>query len=102
MPISINNHNSYPVSTELNKYHNAYKKNIDEKVHSTKSVTKDGYKSENVTDGNYEIRDYLSIDEKKVLREVFGEFETEKKETNVFYNKNNHEMMKGSKLDIKL
>ena len=102
MPININSRQYVPVSQDFNRYHNAYKKNIDENLVITKNVAKERFSVENAININTNLREYLSVDEKKVLKEVFGDFENENR-VNTPYNKtSNFEFTKGSLLDIKL
>ncbi|MCB5250113.1 MAG: hypothetical protein RBS16_00965 [Candidatus Cloacimonadales bacterium] len=49
-----------------------------------------------------ELKDFLSVDEKKVLKEVFGDLAVDKY-SNIFYNNTRSiDLLKGSQIDIKL
>lgn len=51
---------------------------------------------------NQDLKSFLSIDEKKVLKEVFGDLSVDK-EVDVLYNSPHAiELLKGSKIDIRL
>ena len=49
-----------------------------------------------------ELKDYLSSDEKKVLKEVFGDLSIDKHTTRFYNSTQSTELLKGSQIDIKL
>ena len=100
MAISVlSNYNSTDVNV-LKKFHNAYKKSVDEKVnisqitHSTNILTND------FTDNK--IQEYLTADEKRVLREVFGDNNIDKHILSPYTGTKLAYIFKGSQIDIRL
>jgi hypothetical protein len=81
----------------LQKFHNSYQKAVDEKaVVSNSASTVD----ENITQSK--IQEYLTIDEKRVLKEVFGDQNVDRNVYNPYNGTKFAYIFKGSQLDIKL
>ncbi|MCL2063049.1 MAG: hypothetical protein FWG98_01575 [Candidatus Cloacimonetes bacterium] len=102
MAINITNNYTNPQVTVMNKFHNAYKKNVDEKVAMPKNNAKDHISDENVNKISSDIREFLSIDEKKVLKEVFGDSNVEKNISSPYNSTRYSDFLKGSQIDIRL
>jgi len=49
-----------------------------------------------------ELKDFLSSDEKKVLKEVFGDLAVDKYSNNLYNSSKSTDLLKGSQIDIKL
>ena len=49
-----------------------------------------------------ELKDFLSSDEKKVLKEVFGDLAVDKYSNNFYNSSKSTDLVKGSQIDIKL
>ena len=102
MAINITGNYSNPQVSIMQKFHNVYKKSVDEKVAMPKNNAKDHISNENVGNVSNDIREFLSIDEKRVLKEVFGDMDVEKSK-NIPYNGIRYsDFLKGSQLDIRL
>ena len=102
MAINITSNFSDPSVFMMQKFHNVYKKNVDEKVAVGKNNAKDHISEENVQKISSDVREYLSVDEKRVLKEVFGDLEVEKNNSNPYHSGRYTEFLKGSQLDIRL
>ena len=102
MAINITSNYSNPQVSIMNKFHNVYKKNIDEKVAMPKNNAKSHISDENVNNISSDIREYLSIDEKKVLKEVFGDLNVDRNTTTPYNSTRYSDFLKGSQLDIRL
>ena len=84
----------------LQKFHNNYQKNIDEKVALPQNEPKESIIAQK-TD-SHKLQEYLSVDEKKVLKEVFGDLNVEKNVYNPYNGTRFAYIFKGSQLDVKL
>jgi len=101
MSITINNNYVSSQTNLLDKLNNMYKKNVDEKVPIIKNCTNQE-KGRNHDVIGTDIRQYLTVDEKKVLKEVFADNHLDKN-TNTLYNKSEYtEFLKGTQLDVRL
>jgi hypothetical protein len=85
----------------MEKFHNIYKKSVDDKMPIQKIGT--NMESYNIRElsGN-EIRDYLTVDEKRVLKEVFGDLNVDKNTTTPYSQMRYSEFLKGTQLDVRL
>jgi len=100
MAITITNNYSNPQVSVLQKFHNAYKNNEVDKKNTAKNNSPENLQRVEVQAND--IREYLSVDEKRVLKEVFGDFNVDKN-TNVLYNSTRSvDLLKGSQIDIRL
>ena len=89
--------NNYAV---MQKFQNVYKKNeVNEKV-STKNPMIEN--TNETIDFNNNIREYLSNDEKKILKEIFGEISVDKNNSIKYNGPEFVDFLKGSKIDVKL
>ena len=101
MAITIHSNYVSPQSGLTEKFNNIYKKNVDEKV----AVLKNSTSSETAKIrqmSNNDIREYLTADEKKVLKEVFGDVNVDKNTATPYSNSRYAEFLKGTQLDVKL
>ena len=100
MAINITSNYTNTQVSLMQKFHSAYKKSVDEKVAVPKnSAIENDINKENVSN---DIREYLSIDEKKVLKEVFGDENLDKNTTTPYSGLKYTEFLKGTQLDIRL
>ena len=90
-----NSYNLYQRTTDV------YKKNTKETANTPDNQTSPI--NQTVTSyADQDLKSFLSNDEKRVLKEIFGDL-TVDKETSVLYNSiNSKELLKGSKIDIRL
>jgi hypothetical protein len=100
MPLNITS-NYTPVSTNLlQKFHSSYQKPVDEKAIVSNSVKSEPVIEENISQNK--IQEFLTIDEKRVLKEVFGDVNVDKNVYNPYNGTKFAYIFKGSQLDIKL
>ena len=102
MAINITSNYTNPQMSISNKFHNVYKKTVDEKVAMPKNNAKDHISDENVHKISSDIREFLSVDEKKVLKEVFGDLKVENNNSSPYNSTRYSDFLKGSQLDIRL
>ncbi|MCL1827318.1 MAG: hypothetical protein FWG20_04675 [Candidatus Cloacimonetes bacterium] len=101
MSITINNNVSGYSSALTDKLNTLYKKNVDEKVPVKKNSTNE--ESVKIRDiSTNDIKQFLTADEKKVLREVFSDLEVDKNTSTPYSNMQYAEFLKGTQLDVKL
>jgi len=100
MAISITSNYANPQVDLMKKFHSVYKNSVDEKAVVQKNSPRETKKT--IEMSSNDIREYLSVDEKRVLREVFGDAEMDRKGINPYHNTNSVELLKGSQLDIRL
>jgi hypothetical protein len=88
----------------MQKFQQTYKQSeVAQKVTlpTTKSVAAENV--ENVRDLNsHDIREFLSADEKRTLREVFGDLALDKNTHSKYNGTQNIDFLKGSQIDIRL
>jgi hypothetical protein len=101
MPLTINNTYFNTPQTLTDKLNNLYKKNVDEKTPILKNSTNPEIAKMREVKSN-DIRQYLTVDEKKVLKEVFNEEGVDGKTTTPYQKNEYTEFMKGTQLDVKL
>ena len=100
MAINIVSSYSNPQLSAMQKFHNVYKKSVDEKAALPKNdVQEVSFNNENITN---DIREYLSVDEKRVLKEVFGDLDIDKNNPSPYSVPKYSELLKGSQLDIRI
>ena len=100
MPISISSNYNPPNVNLLQKFHNTYNKGVDEKAKISNP-----FKNEPVLEEVHapqKLQEFLSADEKRVLREVFGDLNVDKNVFNPYNGTKFAYIFKGSQLDIKL
>ena len=101
MAITINSNYVSPQTALAEKFNNIYKKSVDEKVPVLKNST--NAETAKIRDmSNNDIRDYLTVDEKKVLREVFGDMNVDKNTATPYSNARYSDFLKGTQLDVRL
>ena len=84
----------------MQKFHSNYKKQVDEKAVVSQNEPKDiipDQKSE-----EHKLSEFLSVDEKRVLKEVFGDLSSEKNVYNPYNGTKFAYIFKGSQIDVKL
>ena len=100
MSITITSSYSNPQLSVMQKFHNIYKNNVDEKSVVQKN---DAQGIKNIGDMSMkDIREFLSVDEKRVLKEVFGDSNIDKNTINPYSSTSYAEILKGSQIDIRL
>gem|GEM_PF-2162822 len=105
MAINVTNNFVNSQMSSIQKFHNIYKKNIDEKVPTPKNNAlgnKDAFMLSNAGNSNNDMREYLTLDEKKVLKEVFGDFELDKNSATPYSGTRNIDFLKGIQIDMRL
>lgn len=101
MAINIQSNYQNPQALMLKKYHEAYKKEVSEnKVKPSNDKAKTDRELPEINKSN--LRDFLSSDEKRVLKEVFGDLNVDKNTTIPYNHSNSLVFFKGNHLDIKL
>jgi hypothetical protein len=102
MAINITSDYTNPQYATLQKYQNVYKK--PEMQHKAAISANQPHKDiENVRDINTnDIREFLTNDEKRVLKEVFGDLNVDKNTTTPYNDTRYADMLKGSQIDIRL
>jgi hypothetical protein len=104
MPINITSNYSNPQFAIMQKFQNTYKQNnIAEKAVVQKSEPIINRNIADIRDINSnDIRDYLSVDEKRTLKEVFGDFNVDKNIVPGYNGVKYSEFLKGNQIDVKL
>ncbi len=101
MAINILNNYQNTQSSIMQKYHDIYKTNNDEKIVKQKNINKS-----NVVElpeiSKKDLREYLSVDEKRVLKEVFGDLNVDKNSHTPYNHSRSFDFFKGSQIDVKL
>lgn len=97
--------NQASISNQYNiqqKYAEMYKQNNKQKVEST--TQNEAHQSiEDLRDiGSSSLKNFLSSDEKKVLKEVFGDLSVDKQSQHLYNSTQLSKLLIGSKIDIKL
>jgi len=101
MAINILSNYQNTQSSVLQKYHEIYKNKTDDNP----------VKSRNINQANdielpevskKDLREYLSVDEKRVLKEVFGDFNVDKNNYTPYNHSQSFDLFKGSQIDVKL
>jgi len=100
MALNITNNYINPQATVLQKFHNAYKNNEVEKKVAQKNNMAELVQPADVQ-ANV-IREYLSVDEKRVLKEVFGDLSVDKNTNTPYSCTRSVDFLKGSQIDIRL
>jgi len=100
MALNITNNYSNPQVSILQKFHNAYKNNEVEKKVTHKNNLSEITQPTDIQAN--EIREYLSVDEKRVLKEVFGDLSVDKKTNTPYSCTKSVDFLKGSQIDIRL
>jgi hypothetical protein len=100
MPITITNNYTPPNVNLLQSYHNSYKKNVEEKAVVSNPHKTEAIKEENFTQNK--LQEFLSVDEKRVLKEVFGDLNVDRNVYNPYNGTKFAYIFKGSQLDIRL
>jgi hypothetical protein len=101
MSITITSNYSNPQASILDKYNNIFKKTVDDKA----VVLKNSTSLENISARDLsakDMREYLTADEKRVLKEVFGDLNVDKNTTNPYNSTRYSDFLKGTQLDVKL
>lgn len=102
MALTINSTNITNQYNIQQKYAEVYKKNSKEQ-NNLISDNKPNPELEEIRDiSNKDLKNYLSVDEKKVLKEVFGDLSVDKETLNIYNSSRSAELLKGSKIDIRL
>jgi len=104
MPLTINSEYANPQFAVMQKFQNTYKKDLVEEkavVDKSNSTPRDNIANLRDVSGN-DILEYLSVDEKRVLREVFGDFNVDKNMPSGYYGTKYSDFMKGSQIDVRL
>jgi hypothetical protein len=84
------------------KYADVYKKNSKENPNSLPDNKPNTVMNDIRDISNADLKNFLSVDEKKVLKEVFGDLSVDKESLNLYNSSKSAELLKGSKIDIKL
>ena len=100
MAINITSNYSNPQTLVYQKFHNAYKNSVDEKKVTQKNNPTENSQVADIKENS--IRDFLSVDEKRVLKEVFGDFNVDKNSGIQYGASKNVDFLKGSQIDIRL
>jgi len=100
MALNITNNYINPQATVLQKFHNAYKNNEVEKKVAQKNNLLEIMQPADIQ-ANV-IREYLSVDEKRVLKEVFGDLSVDKNTNTPYSGTKGVDFLKGSQIDIRL
>ena len=104
MPLTITSEYTNPQLAVMQKFQNKYKHNVSEEkavVEKTNIQQKNNIANLRDVSGN-DILEYLSVDEKRVLREVFGDFNVDKNTPSGYYGTKYSDFLKGSQIDVRL
>jgi len=104
MPINITSNYSNPQQAIMQRFKESYKQEATPEkaivqnnplpIHNTPPDLK------NISSNN--IQDFLSVDEKRTLKEVFGDFNLDKKTIPQYNGSKYTDFLKGSQIDVKL
>ena len=104
MPLTITSEYTNPHTAIMQKYQNSVRNaEADQKavVQKANPNLKENISNLRDLSGN-DILEYLSVDEKRVLKEVFGDLNVAKNMPNGYYGTKYSDFMKGSQVDIRL
>ena len=104
MALSITSEYSNPQYAVMQKFQSTYKQSdVSEKISVEKanSTPRDNIANLREISGN-DILEYLSVDEKRILKEVFGDFNLDKNTSSSYYGTKYSDFMKGSQIDVRL
>ena len=100
MPISISSNYNPPSVNLLQKFHNSYSRGVEEKANISNPIKSEPILEE--VQAPQKLQEFLSADEKRVLKEVFGDLNVDKNVYNPYNGTKFAYIFKGSQLDIKL
>ena len=100
MPISITSSYTPPNVNLLQKFHNTYQKTVDEKAVVSSSVRQEKVSEVDITQNK--LHEYLSVDEKRALKEIFGDLNIDKNVYNPYNGTKFAYIFRGSQIDVKL
>lgn len=100
MAINISNNYSNSQVSLMQKFHSVYQKNVEEKVSKPQNNINEDSQLRDIS--SKDIREYLSVDEKRVLKEVFGDLNVDKNSSSPYSHSKYMDFFKGSQIDIKL
>jgi len=101
MSINIISNYVNPKNAIFERYQGLNNQKIEQKVTVAKPIINPEFDQIRDLSSN-EIRDYLTIDEKKALKEVFGDFNLDTNTVSPYNSPKYMEMFKGTQLDIRL
>jgi len=104
MPINITSNYSNPQLAIMQRFQKTYKpEETPEKVHVKNNSHQHNNNAKDLSNINSnDIRDYLSNDEKKLLKEVFGDLNLDKISVVGYSATKFSDTLKGSQIDVKL
>jgi len=104
MPINITSNYSNPQQAIMQRFKDSYKQDtIQEKTLAKNNplpIQNTPPDLQNINSNN--IHDFLSVDEKRTLKEVFGDFNLDKKTIPQYNGSRYTDFLKGSQIDVKL